>query len=89
MSTNRHRDAVMIQQGACNPSGIALAVVEACREARDQGLDPCTDSAVRLMVHQLGFICRVGEIDNLETYSSLMEECKEEVGIGACSSQEG
>jgi hypothetical protein len=40
MGTNRYRDTVMIQAGACNPSGIALAIVEGCREARDQGLTP-------------------------------------------------
>jgi hypothetical protein len=81
MGTNRYRDAVMIQAGACNPSGIALAIVEGCREARDQGLDPSTDGAVRLMAHQLSFICRVGELDNLETYSSLMEECEKKGGL--------
>jgi hypothetical protein len=41
------------------------------------------------MVHQLGFICRVGELDNLETYSSLMEECEKKGGHRACDSQEG
>jgi len=88
-NANRHRDAVMIQAGACNPSGIAHAIIDACREARDQALDPCKDSAVRLMAHQLGFICRVGEMENLDTYLSLMDECREKAGIGGRDGQGG
>jgi len=81
MRNNRYRDAVMIQQGACNPSGIAHAIIEACREARDQGLDVCKDVAVRLMIHQLAWVCRVGEMDNVAVYRGLMDECKLKAGI--------
>jgi len=83
MRNNRYRDAVMIQQGACNPSGIAHAVIEACREAWDQELDACKDAAVRLMIHQLAWVCGVREIDNAAVYCALMNECKQKAGIEA------
>ena len=33
---SRHRDAIGIQQGACNPSAIALAIIAACKEVREE-----------------------------------------------------
>lgn len=60
----RHKDALGIQMGACNPSGIAHSLVAACSEIRAEpdhrGTDQITsDPAVRLMVHQLAFICGI------------------------------
>lgn len=60
----RHNDALAIQLGACNPSGIAHSIVAACAEIRAEpgytGTAQITsDPAVRLMVHQLAFICGV------------------------------
>jgi hypothetical protein len=57
----RHADALMIQTGACNPSGIAHSIIEACREVRQERGDVCADPAVRLMVHQLAYICKAGD----------------------------
>ena len=79
--TKRHKDAIAVQAGACNPSAIAIAITEACREMRaepdHQGNDQITsDPAIRLMVHQLAFLCRVSEIDNdLAVYARLGEAC--------------
>jgi len=60
----RFSDALAIQAGACNPSGIAHSIVAACQEARaepDHGgtADLCADPAIRLMVHQLVFLCGI------------------------------
>jgi len=73
----RFNEALFIQMGACNPSGIAHAIVAACQEARDEGCTPSEDAAVRLMVHQLAFICKVAEIDDgFDVYRKLTEECR-------------
>jgi hypothetical protein len=78
----RFSDALAISAGACNPSGIALSIVEACKEARSDGKQPSEDPAVRLMVHQLAYICRIFEFDrDLNAYHNATEECKKERGI--------
>ena len=80
--SKRHSDALFIQEGACNPSGIALAIVSACKEMRDEpdhkGTDEITsDPAIRLMVHQLAFICSVGSLDyGVNEYSDAMKACR-------------
>lgn len=74
---NRFDHALYIQMGACNPSGIAHAIVEACAECRNEGDDVRTDPAIRLMVHQLAYLCNVSEIDDtLMTYSELDKVCR-------------
>jgi hypothetical protein len=60
---NRFDNALMIQEGACNPSGIAHSLVNACHECIAAGVSQRTDPAVRLIVHQLAYLCNVGEID--------------------------
>jgi hypothetical protein len=78
----RHSDALAIQEGACNPSGIAHAIIRACQEVRDQrdysGTDMIRqDPAIRLMVHQLAYLCGVPEIDHdLLAYGKLVDACK-------------
>lgn len=62
----RHKDALAIIEGACNPSGIAYSIVEACQEIRGgpeyTGTAQITsDPAIRLMVYQLAYICKVSE----------------------------
>lgn len=75
---SRFNDAVFIQEGgACNPSGIARALVAACDEARADGVQQREDPAVRLIVHQLAFLCCTEEIDRNNTYDQLMTACKE------------
>jgi len=58
---SRFRDAlVIINPGACNPSGVALSVADACREMREhEHADTktiCLDPAIRLMVYQLAHL---------------------------------
>lgn len=82
----RHNDALAIQCGACNPSGIALAIVEACREIRAQQnhkgtAEITSDPAVRLMVHQLAYLTGViGTCDDLHAapdYAECSRICAE------------
>ena len=63
---SRFRDALaIVDPGACNPSGIALSIAEACRELREHETagtnEICHDPAIRLMVYQLASICGVAE----------------------------
>jgi hypothetical protein len=80
----RHRDAIAIEAGACNPSGIAHSIVEACAEIRAlpdyTGAKQITDDpAVRLMVNQLAYICNAAILDELEEYSKAENECRRHV----------
>ena len=55
LEQHRFGDALAIDEGACNPSGIAYAIINACAELRDEGAgtDAITrDPAIRLMVNQ-------------------------------------
>ena len=77
---NRFQNALMIQEGACNPSGIANALKEACRECIAEGVSQREDPAVRLIVHQLAFLCNVYEIDHtLNEYAKLRTRCEARV----------
>jgi hypothetical protein len=63
--SKRHKDAIAIQRGACNPSGVARSLVCAIDEARNEGLDTNgirNDPAVRLIVHQLEFLCHISDL---------------------------
>ena len=76
---SRFRDSlVIVNPGACNPSGIAHSVVDACREIREH--EPATstaqDPAVRLMVYQLASVCGVADYA-LERYMADERACKE------------
>lgn len=78
----RHRNAILIQQGAVNPQAIASAIAAACEEARTEqafrGTDSLTsDCAIRLMVHQLAFLCGTRAIDDEPfLYGQLIAECE-------------
>jgi hypothetical protein len=78
---SRFRDAlVIVNPGACNPSGIALSIADACREMREQESGDtqriCQDPAIRLMVYQLASICGVAEYA-LERYIADEAACNE------------
>lgn len=83
-SPRRHSDALAIAAGACNPSGIAHSILDACREIRAEpgtGTAQITgDPAVRLMVHQLAFICGVisgaEELARGQGYSECTKACE-------------
>lgn len=78
---NRFWDAYMIQQGACNPSGIARSLVEACDAARadtqsTKGI--CSDPAVRMIAHQLAFLLNLCEYNSdLNAYGRDLRICEE------------
>ena len=78
---SRFRDALaIVDPGACNPSGIALSIAEACREIREHETSAttalCQDPAIRLMVYQLASICDVAGY-SLERYIADEAACKE------------
>jgi hypothetical protein len=75
----RFREALLIvDPGACNPSGIAQAIVAACAEVRSEGGSTATDPAVRLMVTQLAWVCRADS--GIEDYGQLLAECRRRGG---------
>jgi hypothetical protein len=78
---SRFRDALaIVDPGACNPSGIALSIAEACREIREHETSAtmalCQDPAIRLMVYQLASICDVVSY-SIERYIADEAACKE------------
>ena len=78
---SRFRDALtIVDPGACNPSGIALSIAEACHEIRDHETSTtkalCQDPAIRLMVYQLASVCGIAEYA-LERYIADEAACKE------------
>jgi hypothetical protein len=76
---SRFRDAlVIVNPGACNPSGIAHSIIEACREIREHEPIGSTvdDPAIRLMVYQLASVCGVVDY-TLERYIADEAACKQ------------
>ena len=72
---NRYRDALhIVDPGACNPSGIALALHNACRQVIEEGGDQQTDPAIRLICTQLSWLVK-GNWD-AEDYGALMDACR-------------
>jgi hypothetical protein len=61
---NRFSDAVAIQQGACNPHGVARSLLAALDECRAYGVQPETDDACRAICHQLTHILNVRAFDS-------------------------
>jgi hypothetical protein len=80
---SRFRDAlVIINPGACNPSGVALSIADACREMGEHDkVDTkhiCHDPAIRLMVYQLAHLFGVaGDQYDLVHYMTDEAACKE------------
>lgn len=76
----RFENALFIQRGACNPSGVALALAEACKECLDEGVSQRHDPAVRLIGHQLAFLLGTRDIDDSPTlYSDLFAACEKKI----------
>lgn len=71
---------LIVDPGACNPSGIAYAIAEACKEARDEGVSTKDDPAVRLMVTQLAWVCRADS--DTDDYGALLAACRARVAGG-------
>ena len=80
---SRFRDAlVIVNPGACNPSGVALSIADACREMREHenvGTNHVrNDPAIRLMVYQLAHLLGVaGDQYDVVAYTSDETACKQ------------
>ena len=74
----RFSDAYMIQQGACNPAGVARSLVAACDECIAEGVSQRDDPAVRMIVHQLAYLMDTRSIDTeLTLYQKLLHTCED------------
>jgi hypothetical protein len=81
MLRNRYHNALLIQEGACNPSGITHALLSAMQELHAENADTptiCNDPAVRLIAHQLAWILRLSEFDrDFGAYWRALDTCRE------------
>lgn len=74
---DRHRAALdIIDPGACNPSGVALALHNACRQAIAEGVSQRDDPAIRLIGLQLAFLLGVDRVLDGEEYGRLIRHCR-------------
>ena len=74
---DRHRAALdIVDPGASNPSGVALAIHNACRQAIAEGVSQREDPAIRLMVTQLAFLTDGNADLDLAEYQRLVEVCR-------------
>lgn len=78
----RFKDALIVQDGACNPRAIARALLRAIEEVAVQlGGDTAAvreDAAVRLIAHQLAFLLNLRGLDEFSTYEQAMGYCEVE-----------
>ena len=73
---DRHRAALdIVDPGACNPSGVALALHQACRQAIAEGVSQRDDPAIRLIGLQLAYVLSVDRILDSDEYTRLIEHC--------------
>ncbi len=74
---DRHRAALdIVDPGACNPSGVALALHNACRQAIAEGVSQRDDPAIRLIGLQLASLLQVDRILDSDEYDRLIEHCR-------------
>lgn len=83
----RHKAALDIQRGACNPRAIVISIEAAIHEldaeagspdGRDRRADTptiCNDPALRLMVHQLAHLMKLSDLDLL-SYEAAVDACR-------------
>ena len=73
---NRDRAALdIVRLGACNPSGVALTLHQACRQAIAEGTPQREDPAVRLIGLQLAYLLDVERILDSDEYARLVAQC--------------
>lgn len=82
MARSRHKDALAIQQGACNPIAITNTLKEHIAEFQNEpgytGFDQMReDPALRLIVHQLAHLFRVSSTLPMGEYLELEDHCKD------------
>ena len=73
---------MIINPGACNPSGVALSIADACREMREHESAEtkrlCQDPAIRLMLYQLAHLFGVAGVQyDIVHYINDEAACKE------------
>ena len=74
---NRFRNAVaIVDPGASNPAGVALAIHTACRAAIAENVAQRTDPAIRLMVTQLAYLVDGNADLDLDEYGRLLDACR-------------
>lgn len=74
---DRYREAlVIVDPGASNPSGVALAIHRACKQVISQGGSQRTDPAIRLMTSQLAFLVSGDSDMPFEDYQALLATCR-------------
>ena len=74
---DRHRVALdIVDPGACNPSGVALSLHNACRQAIAAGVSQRDDPAIRLIGLQLAHLLKVERILDGDEYGRLIEQCR-------------
>ena len=60
--SQRHKHAILCQDGASNERRVASSLVEAIDECRAEMVDPRKDPAVHLILHQLTFLLTGNDI---------------------------
>ena len=74
---DRHRAALdIVDPDACNPSGVALALHNACRQAIAEGVSQRDDPAIRLIGLQLAYLLSVDRILDADEYGRLIDACR-------------
>ena len=74
---DRHADAlVIVEAGACNPSGLSITLHHACRQVLAEGGRQRHDPAVRLIGLQLAHLLGVARILDPADYARLIETCR-------------
>lgn len=79
----RFKDALEIDQGACNLTPISYALHTATKEVIDvqQGSSD-KDPAVRLIVHQMAHLCGFGTLWDMDEYLKAKEYCLDMCNAG-------
>lgn len=76
--TNRHKDALRSQD--LNPPNLidtAGLILEACRECEQEGVNPHSDPAVRLLAMNVAYLCGSEEmLRNDDQYSIALAQCE-------------
>ena len=74
---DRHEAALaIVDPGASNPSGVALAIHQACRQVIHEGGNQREDAAVRLMTTQLAYLVQGDSDLDPGEYRRLMDVCR-------------
>ncbi len=79
--SKRFKNAYEIwHMGASNPMGVTNALLDAMREARDEGVDPSNDPAVQMILDHLCFLCNMPQpsflMENWDRICSAVEKAK-------------